>query len=169
MGGMRPVQQMSQAGGSSSDMDSSGGAQKAGGSSRRDNSEPESPRSKKRRELYETGEAINKTLRPSETVIPTTTKSQPPIEYVDDEELLSSIDPIPTSTLPSSAFDPLSSALDNVSNSLALTLDRLASSLAAHRAGTDSSTEARYFIDVKLHTEALKDVLDCVGTIRGMK
>ena len=62
--------------------------------------------------------------------------------------------------------DPtLPSALRNTASSLALTLDRLATSLERHTAGTNKADEARYFVDVKLHTEAIKDVLDTLGLV----
>jgi hypothetical protein len=62
---------------------------------------------------------------------------------------------------------PLSSALRTASFSLASTLDRLAASLSAHTSGARASDESRYFVDVKLHTEAMRDVLDVLQRVEG--
>jgi hypothetical protein len=61
--------------------------------------------------------------------------------------------------------DPLlSSALSKTSSSLAKTLDRIATSLDKH---TESNREeGRYFVDVKLHTEAIKDVMAVLETVQ---
>ena len=97
----------------------------------------ESPRSRKRRELYEEGERI---------------KLEAEAEDMDLEEGSAPVPPpkeLPTTT-----------ALANTSTSLALTLDRLAESLKRH-----TITEERYFVDVKLHTEAIKDVLEVMKMV----
>jgi hypothetical protein len=67
-----------------------------------------------------------------------------------------------------STSDPtLSSALAKTSASLAKTLDRIATSLDKH---TESDREeGRYFVDVKLHTEAIKDVLGVMEVVRRYK
>ncbi|KAI9637239.1 uncharacterized protein MKK02DRAFT_43159 [Dioszegia hungarica] len=129
---------------------------------------PESPRSKRRRELYETGEAINATLRPPPSDRQTTTSRSTAQE---DQDLLSPIDPDlgPSASVDGPAPPPTSTihtALERVNGSLALTLDRLAASLSAHTADGGQGSEARYFVDVKLHTEAIRDVLECVEMVR---
>jgi hypothetical protein len=63
--------------------------------------------------------------------------------------------------------DPLSAALSKTSSSLAKTLDRIATSLDKHT--EDSREEGRYFVDVKLHTEAIKDVMTVLGMVKGFK
>lgn len=187
MGGMRPVQPTptagNQRGASGSGIAASSSTSGSGQVGVMRGQEPESPRSKRRRELYETGEAINKTLRPStdsttsassKTAIPKPAQNQNTSIDDDDEddELLSPIDKSNSKPIlglsginpkSSSSGTALSNALNNVNNSLALTLDRLASSLAAHTAGEG---ETRYFVDVKLHTEAVRDVLECVERVR---
>lgn len=57
-------------------------------------------------------------------------------------------------------------ALDKSASALALTLDRLAASLETHTAGKSKADEARYFVDVKLHTEAMKDVLEVLALLK---
>jgi len=49
--------------------------------------------------------------------------------------------------------------------SLSLTLERLASSLERHTTGAGKIDEARHFVEVKLHTEAMKDVLEVLGMV----
>jgi hypothetical protein len=63
--------------------------------------------------------------------------------------------------------DPLSAALSKTSSSLAKTLERIATSLDKHT--EDSREEGRYFVDVKLHTEAIKDVMTVLGMVKGFK
>lgn len=64
--------------------------------------------------------------------------------------------------------DPsLTAALAKTSSSLAKTLDRIANSLDKHTA--DSREEGRYFVDVKLHTEAIKDVMNVLGMVKSYK
>jgi hypothetical protein len=64
--------------------------------------------------------------------------------------------------------DPsLTAALAKTSTSLAKTLDRIANSLDKHTA--DSREEGRYFVDVKLHTEAIKDVMNVLGMVKNYK
>lgn len=61
--------------------------------------------------------------------------------------------------------DPvLTAALSKTSASLARTLDRIATSLDRHTEG--DREEGRYFVDVKLHTEAIKDVLSVMGMVK---
>jgi hypothetical protein len=65
-------------------------------------------------------------------------------------------------------IDPsLTAALAKTSTSLAKTLDRIANSLDKHTA--DSREEGRYFVDVKLHTEAIKDVMNVLGMVKSYK
>ena len=67
-----------------------------------------------------------------------------------------------------SVADPsLTAALAKTSSSLAKTLDRIANSLDKHTA--DSREEGRYFVDVKLHTEAIKDVMNVLGMVKSYK
>ena len=67
-----------------------------------------------------------------------------------------------------STIDPsLTAALAKTSSSLAKTLDRIANSLDKHTA--DSREEGRYFVDVKLHTEAIKDVMNVLGMVKSYK
>lgn len=62
-------------------------------------------------------------------------------------------------------MDPaLAAALSKTSSSLAKTLERVADSLDK-RTKYDWD-EARYFVDVKLHTEAIKDVLTVVRMVK---
>jgi len=64
--------------------------------------------------------------------------------------------------------DPsLTAALAKTSSSLAKTLDRIANSLDKHT--EDSREEGRYFVDVKLHTEAIKDVMNVLGMVKSYK
>jgi len=67
---------------------------------------------------------------------------------------------------------PLASALDKTANSLASTLDRLATSLDQHsRRGSAAGNgdDGRYFVDIKLHTEAIKDVLDVLARVKAVQ
>jgi len=76
----------------------------------------------------------------------------------------------PTSQTVQSAesTDPsLTAALAKTSSSLAKTLDRIANSLDKHT--DDSREEGRYFVDVKLHTEAIKDVMNVLGMVKSYK
>ena len=61
----------------------------------------------------------------------------------------------------------LAAALAKTSTSLAKTLDRIANSLDKHT--EDSREEGRYFVDVKLHTEAIKDVMNVLGMVKSYK
>lgn len=127
---------------------------------------PESPRSRKRREMYETGEAINNTLRPAPAEITQAAQSVQPTSTAEEHDLdLSALAGPSTSTTRPQRSD-ISSSLDRVSSSLALTLDRLSESLASHTTGRGEAGEARYFVDVKLHTEAMRDVLEVLERVR---
>jgi polyribonucleotide nucleotidyltransferase len=61
----------------------------------------------------------------------------------------------------------LTAALAKTSTSLAKTLDRIANSLDKHT--EDSREEGRYLVDVKLHTEAIKDVMNVLGMVKSYK
>lgn len=65
------------------------------------------------------------------------------------------------------ADSSLTAALAKTSSSLAKTLDRIANSLDKHT--KDSREEGRYFVDVKLHTEAIKDVMTVLGMVKSYK
>ncbi|WWD02468.1 hypothetical protein V865_000508 [Kwoniella europaea PYCC6329] len=77
--------------------------------------------------------------------------------------------------VPPSPSSPLGKALSSTSDSLSSTLQNLSSSLeryAAHppgqrRNGEDES--GKWFVDLKLHTEAIKDVLGVLGQVERAK
>ena len=54
------------------------------------------------------------------------------------------------------------------SSALAATLDRLSASLDRH-APNDPADQGRYFVDIKLHTEAMKDVLGVMDIIKRLQ
>ncbi|ORY35383.1 hypothetical protein BCR39DRAFT_591902 [Naematelia encephala] len=122
--------------------------------------ESRSPREKRRRELY--GLDV-----PSVGKQDSKGKNR---EDEDDFDVDMDIEgPIPppkeaaSKDLPSLATNAsLNSALHAAQSSLALTLSRLAISLEQHH----TSDEARYFVDVKLHTEAMRDVLDVLERMK---
>ena len=55
--------------------------------------------------------------------------------------------------------------MKHTTSSLSATLDRLASSLGRQTEGSKSD-EHRYFLDLKMHTEAMKDVLEVLGVVK---
>lgn len=79
-----------------------------------------------------------------------------------------------TDVLPSRSqadFTSLHPALTQTSKSLTKTLIRLSNSLDLHteRLKEDQAAQARYFVDVKLHTEAIKDVLEVLKLVKGFR
>jgi len=124
----------------------------------------ESPRSKRRREMY--GITFGGEAESEE-------REEFDIDEKDLEEAaaeIPSLQPQPHQLLPSSrsANPTLTSALGTTTSSLARTLDRLASSLNRHTPSSGEN-EGRYFVDVKLHTEAIKDVLEVLGMVEKYK
>jgi hypothetical protein len=67
----------------------------------------------------------------------------------------------------------LVTALNRTDNSLAHTLDKLASSLDRHAdrgvGGSGNTDDGRYFVDIKLHTEAIKDVLGVLTQLKSIR
>lgn len=178
MGGLTVVEPADEASAVRNDGSSSADSQGTGGSSTKELdsaahgsrlTQPESPRSKRRRELYETGEAINSMRNVGDQ--PTLSR----LSEVEGEELealareSSVTQPINDTVSPTAPSASIASALNATTSSLALTLDRLAGSLASHSSGTDREGEARYFVDVKLHTEAMRDVLEVMERVRRVR
>ena len=114
---------------------------------------PESPRTKRRNELYGL----------------TSSPEVPKEDLAITQEDLASPAPSEEQNPAVSVQASLQPSFEKASASLALTLDRLASSLERHTVGTDKEDEARYFVDVKLHTDAMKDVLQVMGMMQGLK
>jgi hypothetical protein len=68
----------------------------------------------------------------------------------------------------------LDSALESTSQALATTLETLSASLKsttqrAAQSSQDVTEGGRFFVDVKLHTEAIKDVLDTLHNLRSLR
>ena len=156
--------------------------------------EPESPRSKARRELYEQGErlAAQKAAQaegqaqgndkgkareipavPSKNEAPNPPPKTTVTSILDGAKDITAAPIPPTKSAPNaravaSGADVQNEArtktLQNTSQSLLNTLDRLATSLDSH-SPTESADQARYFVDVKLHTEAIKDVLEVLSLV----
>jgi septal ring factor EnvC (AmiA/AmiB activator) len=147
----------------------------------------ESPRSKARREMYGLGASVpvaKESVKGKEPAV--TQVEDEDYDLEDDDEYLKglqanvsrlcwNIADIQQSAKPTSqtvqsaeSTDPsLTAALAKTSTSLAKTLDRIANSLDKHTA--DSREEGRYFVDVKLHTEAIKDVMNVLGMVKSYK
>ena len=135
--------------------------------------EPDSPRTRRRNELYGLHTATNDITRgrdvDSDPSLPTADDSMeidqksPPIKvsWMFRQEISADDD---QTTNPS-----LAPTFEKTSSSLALTLDRLAASLAHCNAGQSKDDEARYFVDVKLHTDAMKDVLDVLARVQRLE
>ena len=69
-------------------------------------------------------------------------------------------------TLSAPPSNTLSAALNSTSQSLAKTLDRISKSLDSLVPPPPASADnGRWFVDIKLHTEAIKDVLDVVQRV----
>jgi len=147
----------------------------------------ESPRSKARREMYGLGASVPVAKESIKGKEPAVTQVEgEDYDLEDDEEYLKdlqanvcrlycNIADMQQSAQPTSrtgqlepTTDPsLAAALAKTSSSLAKTLDRIANSLDKHTA--DSREEGRYFVDVKLHTEAIKDVMNVLGMVKSYK
>ena len=116
----------------------------------------ESPRTRRRREMYGIGEAD---LGGQETVADIVSNGN-------HQEIVEEMEGMEVDAEKLSEVNPLSTALRHTNSSLSLTLDRLALSLERYTTGTSKADEARYFVDVKLHTEAMKDVLEVLGMVQ---
>jgi septal ring factor EnvC (AmiA/AmiB activator) len=147
----------------------------------------ESPRSKARREMYGLGSSVpvaKESVKGKEPAVAQVEDEDYDLE--DDDEYLKglqanvsklhfiiadiqqSVKPTSQNVQSAESTDPsLTAALAKTSTSLAKTLDRIANSLDKHTA--DSREEGRYFVDVKLHTEAIKDVMNVLGMVKSYK
>ncbi|KAL7423484.1 hypothetical protein Q5752_001064 [Cryptotrichosporon argae] len=137
---------------------------------------PESPRSRRRRELYESvpAPAEGKAREQDEDEDAIEVEQEVPPAPATTLAVLAPTapaEPVPAqSTIPTPSAAPLSapslSALVATEASLSTVLARLAVSLettTAHWAGPEDS---RYFVDLKLHTEAVRDVVDLLAVVR---
>ncbi|ORX38651.1 hypothetical protein BD324DRAFT_621800 [Kockovaella imperatae] len=116
----------------------------------------ESPRTMRRNQLY--------------GLVPTKEKEESNSSDLEDEaEVPSTMLQVQTGSQTSSAPPSLILALEHTSKSLALTLNRFAVSLERHTLGTDKEDESRYFVDVKLHMDAMKDVLGVLGMVQELR
>ena len=113
----------------------------------------ESPRTRRRREMYGIGEED----------LGGQVKLDMIVSNGNHEEIEEEIEGMEVDAEKPSQADALSTALQHTKSSLSLTLDRLAVSLERHTTGTSKADETRYFVDVKLHTEAMKDILEVLG------
>ncbi|WVR07378.1 hypothetical protein IAU60_004419 [Kwoniella sp. DSM 27419] len=93
-----------------------------------------------------------------EEVKPSTTVSQP-----------SKITAVPSDPQAPAPGSPLSQSLSQTSDSLAHTLSSLSASLEQHVSRPvlrrNDEDSGRWFVDLKLHTEAIKDVLAVIGQV----
>ncbi|RSH81408.1 hypothetical protein EHS25_006940 [Saitozyma podzolica] len=120
----------------------SAGNQQAGASS---------PNTRRRMELYDVGLEL---LRQEEKM-----EEEEQVDEV-DMDVAERSTPSQSRTPQTNGSSALPAALRSTTDSLAQTLDRLATSLSSHTSGSSASDESRYFVDVKLHTEAMRDVLE---------
>ncbi|GFZ49360.1 hypothetical protein JCM24511_07480 [Saitozyma sp. JCM 24511] len=112
---------------------------------------PNSPNTRRRMELYDVGLEL---LRQEEKM-----EEEEQVDEV-DMDAAEGTTPLQSRTPQPNESGSLPIALRATTDSLAQTLDRLATSLSSHTSGSSASDDSRYFVDVKLHTEAMRDVLE---------
>lgn len=124
-----------------------------------------SPRSKRRRELYAEGEKVNKAVadaaKASAPAPVTTSRLSAPTATMTDDD----IDMDESESKPA-----YSDAISKAQASLSRTLIKLSESLDEHSNRLSKSTNTGpFFIELKLHTEAMSDICSVLRTLDSAK
>jgi hypothetical protein len=123
-----------------------------------------SPRSKRRRELYAEGEKVNKAVldaaKASASAPVPAARSAPVATSMDDDIDMDDFDAKPAQ----------SDAVARAQASLSRTLIKLSESLDEHTNRlSNTSNTGPFFIELKLHTEAMSDICSVLKTLNSAK